>query len=522
KGPVEFRAGESNEFGVILTRADGSPVPSESVSGKVTVSGSVTNPATGQEQDLGEFRQEAGRWVGAYDAPLDLTVPNVNVTLRAAVTTRSGVALPPVVASSAVPLLPPVGYPQVLTRTLRVGPVVGVDPARGVIQLKGSPRARTCVWLDGVSYDPGPVTAKELKWRVAGKGAGSGDCVQLDRSGSGQLELEFTPSEATRAITTGTIGLSTRPLDSDDARATQVGLEVQLVKPASAEVAWAIFLALLLIGVGVPLAAFYVSNWVVAKFAPLRLLQGCDVRILVDDRGVTRAEPLPNGALFNPDEFSNQGFGGAANGGERIRKFAFDGVPFSSAVSSNPFRPPFGRAGDGTAVVLGSARGTTAGPYGRVSLWVTREWVFLPDEVTDPEAPVTGRLIAFVLATERMAAIGHLETSLRDRLPALVDLARSRRTVRVVEVAPEMPPSGGGQGTVWNDGPGPAGSGPVPPGSTSSPVWETGAGSTTVTAPQPPPPPPGPTPPQPTGPWPGPDGPADNRNDIWGDGPGRV
>jgi hypothetical protein len=426
---VAFRAGDSNDFGVVLTRANGNPVPTESLAGEVTISAAITDPASGDDIDLGPLAAQGDRWVGTYDTPQDLTASSVNLTMRATVTTRSGVALPPTLSTAAVPVRPPVGYPEVVTRSVRIGPISGVEDGVGVIQLRGSPKSGTCVWVEEVRYDPGPVDQTGLNSRVEGAGGSASECLELKEGGSGELVVAFTPAEAYRGIVTGTVLLGTRPLSSDDRRSSEVGLEIQMVKPASAGVAWAIFLALLLLGVGLPLLAFYVSNWMVAKFAPLRLLQGCDVPVGLTNRSVERAVPLPDGRLLHPDDFSNAPFGRNDVSGERVRRFTFSGVPFRSAVSTNPFRPPYGLAGDGLAPTIGSGRGNTINSQGRVALWVTREWVFLPDAVDDAEAPVTGRLIAFVLATDQRNGLDHLESSLRDRLPALLDGAKELRKV---------------------------------------------------------------------------------------------
>jgi hypothetical protein len=256
----------------------------------------------------------------------------------------------------------------------------------------------------------------------------------VPKDGEIPFTVGFTPADEARGFTTGTLRVASRSDNGPDIREVPVDVQVELVKPASVGVAWAIFAALFLLGVGLPLLAFYLSNWWVARFAPLRLLQACSVRVAVSDIGVDREEPIASGRLLDPNDFSNHYFGSAANSGDRPREFTWsdgdDAVPFRARVSRNPLRPPFGTAGDGKRPVIGSGRGNALGLRGRVPLWVTREWVFLPDPVDDGDDPVTGTLVAFVLATDRATAVPLLEGQLADRLPAVAELCRKVRTVR--------------------------------------------------------------------------------------------
>jgi hypothetical protein len=414
-----------------------------------------------------------------------------------------------------VPVLPPLVFPTVRPQFLDIGPIEGTDTFRASLTVEGSDLADGCVWL--VGYEPAPGAIEELQVVVDGGGSTSEECLRVPKDGEVPFTVGFTPADEARGFTTGTLRVASRSDNGPDIREVPVDVQVELVKPASVGVAWAIFAALFLLGVGLPLLAFYLSNWWVARFAPLRLLQACSVRVAVSDNRVDREEPITSGRLLDPNDFSNHFFGTDANSGDRPREFTWsDGtvtVPFGARVSRNPLRPPSGLAGDGERPVIGSGKGNVLGLRGRVPLWITREWVFIPDAVDDGDDPVTGTLVAFVLATDRATAVPLLEGQLADRLPAVAELCRKVRTVHDRSAGlggdPDFDPTSGPTHVRpfdWGDSTA-GGTITAPPasatkrssGSSAPPPWN-GADST--------PPPPGP------GPVPG--------DDIWGDTPPRT
>ncbi|MFZ4434828.1 MAG: hypothetical protein ACOYOQ_16680, partial [Microthrixaceae bacterium] len=313
-------------------------------------------------------------------------------------------------------------------------------PAKVEVTVKGSEKSETCVWLRGYASDsdvPSPTAGESpIKLKVTAEGAGVGpdDCVKVPKGEQTTLAMRFESEQSVRGFASGALTFATKSSNSDVERDVVIDVTTEFVKPVSAGMAWAIFVALLLLGVALPLLAFYVSNWWVAKFAPLRLLQACAVRVRVRPNGVDRLEPVPSGRLLEPDDFSNHRLGTDANRGARPRSFIcsigpeltgrVQNVPFRTKVSSNPLSPPSGLAGDRRHPVIGSARGNVKGLRGRVNLWVAREWVFIPDPVDDDDAPVTGTVVAFTLATDRAVAVPMLEEQLIERLPALEELAR--------------------------------------------------------------------------------------------------
>lgn len=465
---TEFRAGDATEFTAELVRSAGTPIPPTSLSGDVRLTATVTDPSTGETVDLGALeRQSDGTWRGEYRAPEQITSSTVNLSLRTDVTTASGVALAPSAASVPVTVLPPVGFPSVASPYLGVGPIVGTDPLESTIRVTGSDKADTCVWVDSLALDPGAVDRSGLAVEAIGAGATEADCLQIPKGEDAQLSLRFAATEPQRGLATGTIVLATRSANTNEVRPIEVQLDAQLVKPANAGTAWALFALLVLLGIGVPVALFYLSNWIVGRFAPLRLMEGCAVRMAVTDTSVERLEPPENARLLVPDDF--RAVGGTA---ERERDFDFAGMHFRAVVSRNPFQPPFGLATMAGLKAVGSAKQPTHANGGRIPLWVTREWVFVPDEVTNADDPVTGLLVGFVLATDRLAGCDALELRLVDRLPAIAELCRRVRPVAESATAPEPVPAGAAASDPpWGDGP--SGSGAPDPGA----LWDRGGGS---------------------------------------------
>lgn len=472
---TEFRAGEPSGFAVRLVRAEGTPIPATSLSGDVSVTASAVDPSTGEQVDLGQLsREDDGTWTGEYRPPEEITSSAVNLTLRTDVTTSSGVALAPAVATVPVVVLPPVGYPSIATRSLAVGPLIGTEPVASTLKVTGSDRADTCVWLSSVSLDPGPVDRGGLAVTAVGAGGTEADCLEIPEGTDADLELEFEANEPQRALATGSIELMTRSANANEARPVEVALDVQLVKPASAGVAWAVFLLLLLVGVGVPLLLFYIANLMVARFAPLRLMEGCSIPMCISESSVERTDGQSDARLVRADDF--RAVGGSS---ELQRGFTFAGVTFDAKVSRNPLRPPHGRATVPGSAVVGSARQQGSGPAGVIPLWVTREWVFVVDPATDRDDPVCGRLVAFLPATDRNAGADAIDLAIRDRLTSIAEKCRSVRPVH--EPEPQPVPVGatgeaGPGGSLWSDGA--PGTAPTGGDAASSNPWDDGPAAT--------------------------------------------
>jgi hypothetical protein len=403
------------------------------------------------------------------------------MSLTANVTTATGVALPPSSATSPVVVLPPIGFPIIITRSLSVGPISGTKAqSAGVAKIKveGSPNTATCVWLDQMKLDPGSLAAGKLSVEAVNGGASEKNCLKIKKGGAEELELRFTSSESLRGLATGQLQLGTRSLEANRNRPATVSLDVQLVKPANAGVAGALFAILMLIGVGLPILAFYVTNFIVGKFAPRSLMMGGSVKVKLTETSVERLEPAVGGALLLPEDFS-------ALGGDSkpSKSFDYSGVHFRAAVSRNPFSPPFGKASVAGQAAIGSDRssGGTAGTAARIPLWISKEWLFIPDSVSSQSAAssadefgdlegakpadtaITGRLIAFVPALGMFAAIAALQDTLRDRLPSRYEQAKKVRLVpEHPEKIPKKPktkvgpggetiPPGGAGGIDWGD-----------------------------------------------------------------------
>jgi len=480
---TQFRAGEKNPFTVRLTRTAGTPIPPTSLSGEVRIVATVTDPQTKQTVDLGPLVADGEVWKGEYTAPLDISASSVNLSLTADVTTRTGIALAPTVSTAAVSILPPAGYPTVRTRNISVGPLIGTQPVESKIAVQGSNKADTCVWLSELQLQDGLVGPGEIEAVVQGSGGSQKDCLKIAQGKNAELILSFTPQQSQRGLATGTLKLATKSVNLDDIRAVSIPFDAQLVKPASAGTAWAIFALLLLLGVGIPLLAFYLTNYLVGKFAPLQLLQSCSVPINLSETAAMRSGSQTGSRILVAEDFNNHGFVPHASTA-RLRAFTCNGVDFKSQVSKNPFRPPSGVARVANTQVFGSDRGNSSGSAGKIPLWVTGEWVFIPDPVADTEAPVTGMLIAFVLATERNQAIEKLNERLIERLPSLAATSKKLRATQAISQPTADPVS---SENIWDSSPFDSAVGgattataarPAPPATSSTPTADSKAKST--------------------------------------------
>ncbi len=475
-----FRAGEKNTFRVNVVGVGGSPVPATAL-GPANLTATITDPSTGHLTNLGPLVRQGDSYTGTWTAPPELSAPSVNLGLTVTVTTRTGVALAPSGSTTAVDVRPPVGFPEVGTHRIDIGPIEGTGSAEARLAILGSRRSATCVWLADVRIESGPLPTGTLNVDAGDHGSASSECLQIPKDGKGELVLRVSPKASERGVEVGTIFVGTRSLNGDEVRTVPIALTAQLVKSADAGMAWLLFTILIVGGISLPLAIFYLANRRAATFAPLKLMVGCEVPIELCDpvdgsltlRRTAAAPPslvgvaVPHESLtsaplglgdpvpeppevhaVDPTEgvglLRTQDFRAVApqQDTERPRYFEFASVKFKASVSRNPLRPPDGIASiDDRRQVLGSARGSAAlrpgrsGRSGRIPLWINGEWVLIVNDVHDDDAPVTGQLVAFLLATEVNSSVGRLNEHLADRLPALRDTALRLRTVEVPDDA---------------------------------------------------------------------------------------
>ena len=443
-----FRVGEDSPLSVELTREAGTPIPPDGFTGEVKVYATVTDPSTGEVQDLGLLAHSTdGKWNGTYRVPDDLEATTVNLGLRAEVTTAGGVALPPSASTVAVEVLPPAGFPAALTRRLTVGPILGTESqeaARTSVAFEGSDKSDTCVWLKSVELDQTPLEGLALVPAIDGAGSTEQDCLRIPQGESGSIAIELLPSAEARGHAHGRVVLASRSLNSNQVRTTELELDAELARPANRSLAVGLFALLMLLGVGVPIGVLYLANWSVAKFAPRKVMKACRVPVRVDHRTVERLDATtPSGELLVSDDFSPVG-------GAEPRAFDLSGLQFQSKTSVNPFQPPFGTAStSATAALFGSDRIRRYKDRARLGLSLAGEWVFVADPARTAELrrdeslgdqEVAGELIGFVPATSQERGLAQINLSVGQHLPnlagqiadALADLvAEEKSTVSV-------------------------------------------------------------------------------------------
>lgn len=431
----EFRMATKSPVTIELQRQAGTPLVPGDFTGELVLTAQVTDPLTTKTVTLAKpTLQPNGRYATTYEVPDQLGSPRVNLTLNLQVSTKSGIVLAPSSTTTAVDVLPPIGFPIVETHKLALGPLVGTKPKGdeniGVVELKGSDVSAGCAWVSGLELPVAPREAGRLETLVADGHDDRGRCLAVPRGGTARLEVAVRPASAARGTASGRVTVQTTSENSDQVVPISVPITLELRRPTKAGLVVAILAGLTAIGLLLPLLAMYVTNWWNARFEDPTQLSMASVPVRVSSYGVERlgqGDKVPNGSIVGYGDFKP-----VQEPAGRTRTFEKAGFDFQAVTPRSPLASPYG-AVQGPGPVAGSEPQPYSGDRGRLPLALGNAWFFSPAGASaGPESdrsgdrPLTGTLVCFGESDTLVRAIAVLNDSIAGHLPNRLESLRSK------------------------------------------------------------------------------------------------
>lgn len=408
--PVQFRAGDTNTFTVVLRHRDGSGVDVTRYQ-SIELEAAIVDPATGKRTPVELGPPDAtGTRTGTWEAPSTDFPAKIDITVTARATTTSGVALTAVTRSLSTDVLPPSAYPTVQPTALRFDTITGTKTQQAVLTVTGGDTAAGCVWFDGSQLLHGPSDAGNIRVEVDPPAVDQATCLRVDSLERRELRVRITPSHTAAGRVDGTL----RFVLISDANPAQlrlaVAFEAPLEKVLDTGKAIAIWLVLMAIGLAIPVVFMWLLSALTATFEPPSSLMVARIPITItaSDHVYRTGGAIDDGLTIAGSEFE------PLEGEGRTRAFdvpsgshAGSGAPDVLHFRSRPPRNPFARAIGEVAVdegAVASVPGPNVGkdgsaapvPFGLAGAAV----VLVSGEALDTAPVALGATIAMALGQD--------------------------------------------------------------------------------------------------------------------------
>lgn len=334
--------------------------------------------------------------------------------IRADGTRVDGTRLAPSSLELPLQIAPPLGYPQ-------VGDEVNFGRSNGETTLTGTLGVigPGCVWAAPVT--PEIESAPQDAGRITVEATGARDartCLRIGPGRQGRLELRLTTERVGNGTVTGSLPVMVAPPgDPGAARQVLVTFTADLRKPLDEQVFWQVVIALVLLGVGLPLGLFYLAKWATARIPARPLLAG-RIPVTVTDGQVRRF-----GVPFRLDQRDlDQQVPIPVRGG---RDLVAHGVRLRAQTGWSPFGAghvvacvPDGR----TRAAADQQAPSQLSDEARLPLAIHNTWLVLHDPTGPADQAEVLVLVSGDDPTGRLRS--RLETTIADHLPRV--LARMR------------------------------------------------------------------------------------------------
>lgn len=346
---------------------------------------------------------------------LVLEVTTADATDESGSVIAPGTDLTPQYVDVPLNLAPPIGYPTVPGR-IDFGQVEGAGTFPGELVIQGP----GCVWVDPAS----PVRIDAIPDGVGNAaltvgGATSPDnCLTIEEGTSGTLPLELAVPEAGNGAFNGAVRLMIAPEgEPDRAMPVDVPFTADLLKPLDTTRFLLGFLAVFLLGVGIPFAILYALKWWASRI-PAETLKSQSFLVRVSDGGLLR-----DGRPFTLNDNDLREI--VRNLDKPARNLDVDGARLEAKMGMSP-------VGAGYVLVraegmLGASGATPATDrstgQARLPLAVHNNWVLLHD----PKGPVDEAvLLLLVGANASNERVRGLVDEAGRRAPRIIDDLRAR------------------------------------------------------------------------------------------------
>jgi hypothetical protein len=246
-------------FEVALLDAEENPATAKELVGSAKVTARVFDPETSRLRPV-ELRQTTrGRFAGSITIPDAQQAAYVVLDLEATFSAPPGVQ--PEKRSFNVPtaLAAEAGYPTVSPRRLDLAAVIGTRAARAELVVTGNRLGGGCVWIEAPRLQL-PGAGNRLSMKVTGDATSAPDCLRLKAGERREITVDLSPEKEATGSATGFLRVH---LVSDIARrdrAVALPARFEMLKEGRTEVKLLVLIALLVLGLAIPLVLLHLLN----------------------------------------------------------------------------------------------------------------------------------------------------------------------------------------------------------------------------------------------------------------------
>lgn len=468
EGTPQLRSGDpaTLKLGLASSRT-GARVDPASIKGQATLS-AVLVDASGATHAVAQDVTPASL-VRGTTVDLDGVAPgSAQLQLSLAVTTAAfpqpggrpsipGTRLADQTATVPVEVLPPLGYPPVVSRSVDFGNHEGTGPFASAITVKGP----GCVWLSGSQVDGSPEGVGAAT--VSSPHGSASSCLKVADGATGSLPVSLSLAHPGNGTVVGSLKLMLAPTDHTD-RALPATLKFagDVEKPVDAAKRDVAFLVALVLGIGLPVLFLYLVKFLAAK------IPGEGLSVGVFDVQVTGGAVTRNGQAFGFTPQETQ-LVSVDPGGARELSLGAAGATLRSKMGWSP-------SSSGYVVVEAPGQlPLTKQGGGKLPLAVHNTWFGLV-----PAAGGQPRVAVLMSSAGANAqAYARVAQDVRDHLPELLKQVPAPPAGTVPSTTTSAPVPTGGWGSSGSGSPVPGAAAPPPAG---------GWGDAPSAAPAPPPP----------------------------------
>jgi hypothetical protein len=402
--------GQPSTLAVNLTHADGTPASTgeqgQAHSLDVIISGSN---GYGGATSVPTHRTNTGFTFGYEPAASD-PATTVAVLLSLSSLAPDGSILTTVTQSGHLTVLPPASYPQVTPTNVDLGTVIGHDPTRVHLTIKGG-LGSGCVAI-------GAFTAGRLPNGIS-KLAASSDvptCQAVPAGGRGEITVSLTPQGGGSGLVTGGLNLVLTNAQGTHQRIV-IPVTGQFLLPVNQGRRVLLLLVLLGAGVLLPLTVMWVIARIGSRLRP-REIRYVNLPVAVTSEAVTSARPLaaPNviaDVRWVPDGAASASVINVPNGPVVRRRVPLN--PFAAATARVSVQ------GAQTVASAGLTRADDGTLVGLIPTVLDAAWTFTTDAAIDANdaVPTLRGTLTLLTAEEtgRANPLGAALTSATQRLP---------------------------------------------------------------------------------------------------------
>lgn len=413
--------GSRAEIRARVVNIDGTPATDLDDFRSVRVGADVFEPGRGSDARHLDLRRTGDVFVGEYSVELGTRAANLNISLQLDLVTESGIALAPVVATTAVPVLPPESYPELGRTSLAFGPITGEGDDNTSVLITGGTNPG-CVWfsaLRATSLPEGIGGATVVSEPLA---ENPQTCIRIGAREKRRISLRAATDGAANGVIRGQLAANLRSDGNRRIVVQDLPVRIDVQLPINQLRRLEILLGLLIPGILLPFLLIWLLKWMTAKFEGTDYMRLAVVACRRESGVLRRSDTGVESPLVSIADLRD------TDAPASRRKLSIGELRFETRVGGWPQRAPYGLIVDEERTVL---HHDYQPGHRTVPLSVGNSWFFIveigtvsPSGAGAPsvEGIVGGSLVVVVSGNEDgRKALAEIEAEFRGDIPRMFE-----------------------------------------------------------------------------------------------------